>query len=612
MKILGISAYYHDSAAAFLENGKIIAGAQEERYTRKKNDPSFPSNAIKFCLNKSGYKIQDLDAVVFYDKPFLKFERLLETYCAYAPKGIFSFLKAMPVWLREKLFLKKNIYEELSAIDSFDKSKLLLLFPEHHLSHAASCFYPSPFEDSAIVCIDGVGEWSTATIGHGKGNKITVLKELNFPHSLGLLYSAFTQFCGFKVNSGEYKLMGLAPYGNKFSSSYKEKLNAIRTVLIDIKDDGSLYLNQEYFKYATGLSMIDPGKWAKLFGCKQRNAEAPIEQVYCDIALAIQTVTDDIVLRIAREAKRITGSRNLCMAGGVALNCVSNGKLQDNKLFDQIYIQPAAGDAGGSIGAAFASYHIYFEKPRSAPTFIDNMSGMYLGDEFSDEEILRAVKKFGAVHEELNTMEEVINTTAFQLMEGKVVGWFQGKMEFGPRALGSRSILADPRDPEMQKRINNKIKFREDFRPFAPAVLAEEANKYFDIEQSSPYMLFTRSIKQEKRIAKPEEYDNWSISEKLLFRRSELPAITHIDYSARIQTVHKETNHLFWQLLNQFKLLTGIPVLVNTSFNVRGQPIVRTPEEAYHCFIATGMDVLVMGKYIFFKENQPQSHFIEK
>jgi carbamoyltransferase len=604
MKILGISAYYHDSAAAILDNGVLIAAAQEERFTRKKNDASFPVNAIECCLRESGYSLAGLDAVVFYDKPFLKFERLLETYCAFAPKGLRSFVKSMPVWLREKLFLKKHIFDALANIERFEKRKLRLLFSEHHLSHSASSFYTSSFTESAILSIDGVGEWVTTSISYGKDNKITVLKELNFPHSLGLFYSAFTQYCGFKVNSDEYKLMGLAPYGNANAAGFSEKLESIRSVLIDIKPDGSIFLNQDYFRYATGLSMVDEKKWSNLFGINRRFEQDPLTQEYCDLALAVQTITTEVVLKLAAEAKKLTGCSNLCLAGGVALNCVTNGILQKSNLFNQVYVQAAAGDAGGAVGAAYAAHYIFFEQARNFFPAPDCMQGMYLGDSFTDKEIVTFVKKWGAVFDKLESMEEVAEVTASYIDSGKVVGWFQGRMEFGPRALGARSILADARNAEMQNRLNLKIKFREDFRPFAPAVLAEDVQEYFDLETPSPYMLFVHTIKKNRQLPLPEDFGEWSIREKLTFPRSNLPAVTHVDFSARVQTVHQETNKAFWMLLKAFKAHTGVSVIINTSFNVQGEPIVRTPEEAYKCFMNTGMDILVMGNLVFQKDKQ--------
>lgn len=606
MKILGISAFYHDSAAALIEDGEITAAAQEERFTRIKHDPAFPTNAVKFCLEFSGLSIDELDAVVFYDKPLLKFERLMETYYAFSPKGLRSFMMSMPVWLKEKMFLKKLIHDSLKEIEPYDKKKLLLLFPEHHLSHAASAFYASAYDEAAILTIDGVGEWATASICHGKGKNIEILKELKFPHSLGLLYSAFTYYCGFKVNSGEYKLMGLAPYGDPASAEVKNFIDVIRNKLVDIKEDGSLYLNQKYFNYSVGLRMAKDDKWEKLFAVKRREDESDLQQVHCNLALAIQAVTEEVVIKMAKEAQRLTGSKNLCMAGGVALNCVANGKLQNEKIFENIFIQPAAGDAGGAVGAALAAYHLHFEKERKPVNLADRMSGSYLGPEYSDAEILKMAKKQKADFKYYSIFEELTERCATLLNEGNVIGWFQGRMEFGPRALGGRSILADARNPEMQKKLNLKIKFREGFRPFAPSVLAEEKNIYFDLPSDSPYMLLVQPVKKERQIPVPPDYHKKTISEKLYFLRSDLPSITHIDYSARVQTVHKETNERYWKLINAFKKLTGYGVVVNTSFNVRGEPIVCTPEDAYTCLMRTDMDYLVIGNFLFAKSNQPE------
>jgi carbamoyltransferase len=605
MKILGISAFYHDSAAALLCNGKIIAAAQEERFTRKKHDAAFPSHAIQFCLQYAGYGIKDVDAVVFYDKPFLKFERLLETYYAFAPKGLVSFIQSMPVWVKEKLFLKKIIYDGLKDIGSFDKKKIKLLFPGHHLSHAASAFYPSPFEESAILTIDGVGEWATASICKGEGNSIRVIKELDFPHSLGLLYSSFTYYCGFKVNSGEYKLMGLAPYGNKDSVLCRQYAEIIKSTLVDIKEDGSIFLNQQYFKYATGLRMAADSKWKDLFGFPRRDPESKLEQHHCDLALAIQMVTEEVVIKMAKEAQRLTGSKHICLAGGVALNCVANGKLHAAGIFDKIFIQPAAGDAGGALGAAYAAHHIYYNQPRVVTLMQDALQGAYLGTEYTTSEIETALKQFDARYHLYDDFDEVAAAAAQLVADGNIVGWFQGRMEFGPRALGARSIIADARNPEMQKKLNLKIKYREGFRPFAPSVLAEDVQDYFELKDASPYMLLVKPLKKTQQIATPAGYDNWSMQDKLYFIRSHLPAVTHIDYSARIQTVHKETNPWFWKLLQSFKQLTGSAVLVNTSFNVRGEPIVNTPQDAYRCFMGTEMDYLVMGNLVFDKKQQP-------
>lgn len=603
-KILGISAFYHDSAAAVIEDGIIIAAAQEERFTRKKHDPSFPANAVKFCLDYAGFTMDELDAVVFYDKPFLKFERLLETYYAFAPKGLISFITAMPVWLKEKIFLKKIIREELKKISGYDKKKLKLLFSEHHLAHAASAFYPSPFEEAAIVTVDGVGEWATTSICHGKGNRIEVIEELQFPHSLGLLYSAFTYFLGFTVNSGEYKLMGLAPYGNDESVDFSRFLNIIREKLIDIKDDGSILLDQEYFNYVVGLTMVNEKKWKELFGFSRRLPESKIEQTHCDLALAIQRVTEEIILKIAMEAKRKTNAKYLCMAGGVALNCVANGKLISSGLFDDVFIQPAAGDAGGALGAALAANHIYFNEERSIKADFDAMQGSYLGPEFSDIDIELVSKKHKAKFKKFNDFEELADKVASLIAEGNVVGWFQGRMEWGPRALGNRSILGDARNTEMQKKLNLKIKYREGFRPFAPSVLSEDAADFFELSCSSPYMLLVADIVKKRRAQLPQNYKSLPMMSRLYSQRSDIPAVTHIDFSARVQTVYKETNKRYWELISKFKEKTGYGVIVNTSFNVRGEPIVCVPDDAYMCFMRTEMDYLVMGNYLYDKSEQ--------
>lgn len=606
MTILGISAFYHDSAAAIIKDGKIIAAAQEERFTRKKHDDSFPINAVQFCLKYAGCTIDQLDAIAFYDKPLLKFERLLETYYGFAPKGVQSFVTSMPVWLKEKMFLKRMLHEELEKVEAYDKKKVKFLFPEHHLSHAASAFYSSPFEEAAILTIDGVGEWATASIGIGRGNSIEILKELRFPHSLGLLYSSFTYFLGFKVNSGEYKLMGLAPYGNPDSPKIAEYVNTIKTKLVDIKPDGSIWLNQDYFNYATGLRMVYDDKWEQLFGFKRRNEEDELEQKHCDLGYAIQLVTEEIVQLMAAEAKKITGSNNLCMAGGVALNCVANGKLLRKGIFKEIFIQPAAGDAGGALGAAQAAYFIHFNQPRHVTTAQDEMQGAYLGPEFSDIDIDLAMRKYNGVYRKFDDFSELAAIVADKIAEGNVVGWFQGRMEFGPRALGNRSILGDARSEEMQKKLNLKIKYREGFRPFAPSVKAEDSKDYFDLDATSPYMLIVAPVKQERRAKMPEGYNAMPLLERLYVLRSDMPAITHIDFSARVQTIHKETNPRYWQLLDTFKQKTGYAVMVNTSFNVRGEPPVCTPEDAYKCFMRTEMDYLVLGNYVLSKLEQPE------
>ena len=606
MKILGISAFYHDSAAALIDNGEIIAAAQEERFTRKKHDPGFPSNAVSFCMEYGGISLNELDAIVFYDKPLLKFERLLETYYAFAPKGIRSFLTAMPVWIKEKMFLKRLINEELVKLGYDKKKPVKMLFPEHHLSHAASAYYPSPFEKSAILTIDGVGEWATASICLGEGKDITNLKELRFPHSLGLLYSAFTYFLGFRVNSGEYKLMGLAPYGDPTSPDIEKYEKIILEELIELKEDGSVWLDQEYFDYATGLKMVNEHKWEALFGFKTRKPEDALEAIHCNLGLAIQNITEEAVIRMAKEAKRLTGADYLCMAGGVALNCVSNGKLQKANIFKEIFIQPAAGDAGGALGAAQAAYHIFFGQERKVTWKADAMRGSYLGPTFSDLEVELAAKKYKAVSTHYENFKELADDAAKLLSEGNVVGWVQGRMEFGPRALGGRSILGDPRNAEMQKKLNLKIKYRESFRPFAPSVLAEDCADYFDYDGTSPYMLLVHPVAENRRNPVPANYNAMDLREKLYFERSDLPSITHIDYSARIQTVHHDTNPRYYELINSFKKLTGYAVVVNTSFNVRGEPIVCTPNDAYRCFMRTEMDYLVVGNYIFDKKKQPE------
>lgn len=604
-KILGISAFYHDSAAAILVDGKIIAAAQEERFTRKKHTPDFPVNAIKFCLEYSGCSINELDAIVFYDKPLLKFERLLETYYAFAPKGLLSFLTAMPVWIKEKLFLRELIYDGLKEIEKYDKSKLKLLFPEHHLSHAASAFYPSPFSEAAILTIDGVGEWATASICHGKDNKIIMLKEMRFPHSVGLLYSAFTYYLGFRVNSGEYKLMGLAPYGNPHASQTNEFIRLIKEHIVSIKDDGSIWLNQDYFKYSTGLRMVDEKKWEVLFGFGAIKPDGKLEQKHCNLAYAIQVVTEEIVLKMAKEAKRITGLDYICLAGGVALNCVANGKLLKENVFKDIFIQPASGDAGGALGAAQISHYMYFEQARTLNNGTDSMQGAYLGPDFSDKEAILVFKKYKAEYQQIENFDDLCSEVANLLDKGNVIGWFQGRMEYGPRALGNRSILGDARNVEMQKKLNLKIKYREGFRPFAPSVLIECSKDYFDLPVASPYMLLIAAVNEVRRKKLPDNYQELDLWEKLYFERSDVQSITHLDFSARIQTVHKETNPKYWKLINTFKEKTGYGIVVNTSFNVRGEPIVCTPEDAYKCFMRTEMDYLVVNNFILKKTEQP-------
>lgn len=607
MTILGISAFYHDSAAALIQDGEVIAAAQEERFTRIKHDPDFPINATRFCLDYAGLSMNDIDAVVFYDKPLLKFERLLETYYAFAPKGLRSFITSMPVWIKEKIFLKREIWKALDSIEKVDRKKVKLLFPEHHLSHAASAFYPSSYERAAILTIDGVGEWATASICLGEGNKLTILKQLDFPHSLGLLYSAVTYFCGFRVNSGEYKLMGLAPYGNEGSDQVNRFVDIIKANLIDLKEDGSIFLNQSYFSYATGTRMVHDDKWKVLFGFARRDSESLIEQQHCDLALAIQKVTEEAVLKLAQEAKRLTNADYLCMAGGVALNCVANGKLDDANIFKQIFITPAAGDAGGALGAAYAAYYIYYGNERTVDsTKQDSLKGSYLGTEHTDKEVLCVARKYKASFEHLLDEDSLLQKAAELIADGNIIGWHQGRMEFGPRALGARSIIADARNPEMQKKLNLKIKYREGFRPFAPVVPAEDVSDYFEHKGISPYMLLVKRVKAGRRIPYPIGFEAKELLDKLYFLRSDIPSITHIDYSARLQTVHKETNPRFWKLLNTFKKLTGYSVLVNTSFNVRGEPIVNTPEDSYRCFMRTDMDYLIIGNILFEKKAQPE------
>jgi carbamoyltransferase len=604
-KILGISAFYHDAAAALVVGGEIIAAAQEERFTRDKHTPDFPRHAVRYCLDEAGLTIDELDAVVFYDKPLLKFERLLETYYAFSPRGLVSFLKAIPAWLREKIFLKKQLYQGLEQVERYDRKKLKLLFPEHHLSHAASAFYPSGFEEAAILTVDGVGEWCTTAIGSGKGTKIYFFKELDFPHSVGLLYSAFTYYLGFTVNSGEYKLMGLAPYGDPMSDETQKFVQIIKDHLVSIKPDGSIWLNQTMFNYATGLRMVYDRKWERIFGFPRREPESELQQHHCNLALAIQQVTEEIVLKLAQEAKRLTGAEYLCLAGGVALNCVANGKLQREKIFKKLYIQPAAGDAGGALGAALAASHIYFGEARVKPEFHDLMKGSYLGPSYCDKEIELISRKLKAVYVRIQNVEELTRLTATKLAEGKVVGWFQGRMEFGPRALGNRSILGDPRNPDMQKKLNLKIKYREGFRPFAPSVLAEEKEAYFELDAASPYMLLVAPVQEHRRISLPLDYYSRSLWDRLYYVRSDIQSVTHLDFSARVQTVHRETNPLYWQLIKSFKDITGYGVIVNTSFNIRGEPIVCTPEDAYRCFMSTEMDILVIGQFMYKKEEQP-------
>ncbi len=603
--ILGISAFYHDSGAVLLRDGHIVAAAQEERFTRKKHDAAFPASAVSYVLSEGALSGGALEAVAFYDKPFLKFERLLETYVSYAPRGLKSFRSAMPVWIREKLFMKSMLRKELEA---FGAAEVPLFFPEHHLSHGASAFYPSPFEDAAILTMDGVGEWAATTIGHGRGSSISLLREQQFPHSLGLLYSAFTYYCGFRVNSGEYKLMGLAPYGNPGSPRVEQWKRAILEELLSLKEDGSFFLNMRYFDFATGLRMCNHEAWKKLFGLPWREPETPISQEYMDLALAIQDVTEEIVLRLAASAREATRSRNLVLAGGVALNCVANGRILREAGFDGLWIQPAAGDAGGALGAALAVWHIEKERPRRPllPPAMDAMQGSYLGPSFTDRQIENAAALYGGVSEKWDHFSELCRKVAELLDQGNVVGWFQGRMEWGPRALGNRSILGDSRHPEMQKKLNLKIKYREGFRPFAPSVLREECAAYFDLDSPSPYMLLVAPVQEDRRNPLPEGYASFPLLDKLYHLRSDIPAVTHIDYSARVQTVHRETNPRYWELLSAFKERTGYGLLVNTSFNVRGEPIVCTPEDAYRCFMRTEMDYLVMGSRLFDKSRQPE------
>jgi carbamoyltransferase len=586
MIILGISCYYHDSAAAILVDGEIVAAAQEERFTRKKHDAGFPFKAVEYCLKTAGVTPGQVDLVAFYDKPFLKFERILETHLQFAPKGIKSVLKSIPIWIKEKLWISEAVSTSLG-------SEAKIVYPEHHLSHAASAFFPSPFEEAAVITMDGVGEWATTTIGVGEGNDLRIIREINFPHSLGLLYSAFTYYCGFKVNSGEYKLMGLAPYGNPVYA------DIIRDNLVDIKPDGSFRMNMDYFGYADGLTMTNR-KFDSLFGEPPRKPETPMSQKFMDIAASIQVVTEEIMLKTARFAREITGKKNLCLSGGVALNCVGNGKIQAAGIFEQIWIQPASGDAGGALGAALSAWYGYLDKPR-IPQPGDAMKGSYLGPSFTNDEIAAFLKTKNAVFHHL-TPGLVVETAAKALADGKVVGWVQGRMEFGPRALGARSILGDARSPEMQKTLNLKIKFRESFRPFAPSVLREKVSEWFDLDADSPYMLLVAPVESSK--LKPVE-GNFSGMDRLYQLRSDIPAVTHVDNSARVQTVHKSTNPRYYALIEAFETLTGCPVIVNTSYNVRGEPIVCTPEDAYRCFMRTNMDVLVMEDIVLYKQEQP-------
>ena len=604
MTILGISAFYHDSAAALIVDGKIIAAAQEERFTRKKQDASFPVNAVRFCLGFANIKLEDVDAIAFYDKPLLKFERLLETYYAFAPSGFVSFHKAVPVWLREKLFHKREIRNGLKEIsDSNQVQKLPIRFPDHHLSHAASAFYPSPFEDAAILTIDGVGEWSTASIGKGSGKDIEMFATMNFPHSAGLLYSAFTYYLGFEVNKGEYKMMGLAPYGNPEGERTAKYVKLITENLVTIYEDGSIWLDQQYFNYATGLRMAKDNKWEQLFGLKKRDAKDEMLSEHCDMALAIQQVTEDVFLKMAKTAKEKTGCNNICLAGGVALNSVANGKLINSGLFGEVYIQPAAGDAGGAIGAALAAYHIFEGKERT-PIRPDAMSGSLLGSEYSDEEIEAALNAKGINFFKVGTEEELTEKVSDLIIGANVIGWFQDRMEFGPRALGNRSIIADASNPEMQKKVNLKIKFRESFRPFAPILLEEDLQRYFDVKLPSPYMLQVHKWKDEWHNPLPENYTALPWLEKLDTVRSEFASVAHVDMSGRVQTVSKDSNPKVHLLLSKLKEKTGHGIAINTSFNVNNEPIVCSPEDAINGFLSTEMDVLAIGSFIALKKDQ--------
>jgi len=596
--ILGISAFYHDSAATLIIDGEIISAAQEERFTRKKHDPSYPVNAINYCLSEAGLSLAQVDHIAFYDKPFLKFERLLETYVAFAPKGLQSFRMAMPVWLREKLFLKHMLIKEMKKIDkSFDDSKIM--FGEHHFSHAASAFYASPFEEAVVLTLDGVGEWATTAVAIGKGHELNIVKEIHFPHSLGLLYSAFTYYTGFRVNSGEYKVMGLAPYGEP---KYKD---LILDKLIDLKEDGSFRLDQSYFNYATGLTMVNQ-KFSDLFGEPVRRPDIDeLTQFHMDIAASVQVVTEEVVLTMTRSLAKEYNIPNLCMAGGVALNCVANGKIFRDKAFKDIWIQPASGDAGGALGGALAVWHKELNKSRKV-NLNDAMQGSYLGPVYEQNVIEKELSECGAIFN-LVTEKDMIEQTTQALANGKAVGWFQGKMEFGPRALGSRSILGNPLSEKMQKTLNLKVKYRESFRPFAPSVLREDVTEWFELDYDSPYMLLVDDVNKDKRIEMTTEEESLFGIDKLNIKRSSIPAVTHVDYSARIQTVHKETNPIYHALITKFKEKTGCSVVINTSFNVRGEPIVCTPKDAFKCFMGTELDLLVVGNYILRKEQQNKS-----
>ena len=598
MRIIGISAHYHDSAAALLIDGEIIAAAQEERFSRKKHDSALPQKAIQSCLDIAGLTASDIDVVAFYEKPFLKFERLLETYATMAPRGFTSFRRAIPIWITEKLFQKNTLIKHLNTFDSSIDWSEKLVFSEHHLSHAASAFYPSPFENAAILTMDGVGEWATTSLALGQGNQLTIQKEIHFPHSLGLLYSAFTYYTGFKVNSGEYKVMGLAPFGQP------RYTQIILDNLIDLKSDGTFRLDQSFFNYATGLTMTN-SKFDSLFGGPPRKSESKITQREMDLAASIQAVTEDIILRLGRSIRIETGQRNLCLAGGVALNCVANGKLAAADIFDKIWIQPAAGDAGGALGAALVAHHLENNAPRIELSSSDGMAGSYLGPSYGQADIKRQLIEAGAVLDQL-AEPDLIDQTAKALAANKAVGWFQGRMEFGPRALGARSILGNPSDPETQRTLNLKVKYRESFRPFAPAILREDLSEWFDLDQDSPYMSIVAPVDNEHCLPLSRLDLERRGLDRVNAQRSDIPSVTHVDSSSRIQTVHKETNPRFHDLISRFKDITGIPILVNTSFNVRGEPIVCTPEDAFRCFMATGLDLLVIGDFMLKKELQNQ------
>jgi carbamoyltransferase len=600
MKILGISAFFHDSAAAIIEDGEVIAAAQEERFSRIKHDAAFPKQSIIFCLAETGFQLKELDAITFYEKPLLKFERLLETYFDFAPKGFWSFFKAIPVWIKEKLFVKQHIRSKLKEIEYFDQKAVPLLFSEHHLSHAASAFYQSSFEHAAILTVDGLGEWATAGIYKGSGRNIQKIKELNFPDSLGLLYSSFTYFLGFKVNSGEYKLMGLAPYGNSLDQQTQNYKQVIKEHLCDIFEDGSIQLNQAYFSYATSLKMIPEKKWERIFNIKRRLKNDPILQEHCNMALAIQEITEECIIKLAVEAKKVSNSQNLTLAGGVALNCKANGLLAEKAFFEQIFVQPAANDAGGAIGAALASYYLHFKENRLQESTYMPKNQVFLGPEFSNKEIKRTIKYYKLKSEYFDEFGSLCKKVAGLLNESYVIGWFQGRMEFGPRALGNRSILADPRKQNMQDKVNKKIKKRESFRPFAPSVIDQDANFLFDLSSTGDlrHMLFTNTLKTNFRNKLPENFENFEPNEKRKFVNSNFPAVTHVDFSARIQVVTEEHNKKYYELLKEFKSLSGYGILLNTSFNLSTEPIVCTPEDACKCFLNSGLDLLIMNNFI--------------